>query len=181
MAPDLNTVPPSPCDKVQLSNTQTGPSASRQPSMPMGPPAAPISSPTGNIQPPPRDPIVGGDSVTTADNSSVGIGPGKDLRGFGGDFGLTPSIRTASSSATTHCCRVALAARERTRSGSRFRALGLIEWSNAKLVLHLGQSTDTRAIYPSPAVRICCFNHIFYLGRARRFYRPQCKSSAFRS
>ncbi|SLM38157.1 hypothetical protein LPUS_08289 [Lasallia pustulata] len=42
----------------------------------MGPPAAPISSTTGSIQLPPRDPPFSGDTATAADNSGVGVGPG---------------------------------------------------------------------------------------------------------
>lgn len=88
MAPDLNTVPLSPRDTVQPSNNQTGPSNSRRPSLQMGQPAALNSPRTGSIQPPLRYPTVSGDSVATADNSGVGVGPGKESRAFGADCEL---------------------------------------------------------------------------------------------
>lgn len=172
MAPGLNTVPPSPRDTVQPSNIQTAPSASRRPSLPMGPPAAPISSTTGSIQLPPRDPPFSGDTATAADNSGVGVGPGKERTGFGADVVLTHPVRTASSSATTHCRRSAHAARERTGSRSTFRFLSRGERNNTKLASPLGQPSDTRAIYPSPAIRICYFDNILYINRASRSYRP---------
>ena len=172
MAPDLNTVPPSRRDTVQPSNIQTAPSASREPSLPMGPPAVPISSTTSSIQLPPQNLPSSGDTGTTADNSGVGVGPGKERTGIGADLVLTHPVRTASSSATTHSRRFALAARERTGSGSRFRSLTRAERNNTEHASPLGQSPDTRAIYPSPAIRICCFDSILYVNRASRSYRP---------
>ena len=74
MAPDLNSVPPSP--RISL---RTSLSAARRTSQPMAPPPAPLSSTPMNTHLPsanlPATPV--GTSIpTTADNTGVGMGPG---------------------------------------------------------------------------------------------------------
>ncbi|KAI9729725.1 MAG: hypothetical protein M1834_006676 [Cirrosporium novae-zelandiae] len=83
MAPDLNSVPPSPHPRAPPSHSNST-ASSRRPSQLMGPPPLPLGSPSGlshthgsfSISPPVVAAGIGGVGINTGDNTGVGSGPG---------------------------------------------------------------------------------------------------------
>ncbi len=109
MAPDLNTVPPSPYSSRRAARAGE----------PMASPPAPFISPA-SVFPGPlaRDlsiPAATGANVSSGDNTGVGIGPGSYTIDFR-SYNMLTKIRPAASSTTPYCGGFAHAIRERAGS-----------------------------------------------------------------
>lgn len=114
MAPDLNTVPPSPRNSRRTSTSRT--------SEPMAPPPAPRTSLSSQNLGENSVSAVSNPNAPTGDNTGVGIGPGADEPGFDLPlaFVVLILIRSSPSSAPPHRGRLAYATGERTGSCGRF-------------------------------------------------------------
>lgn len=110
MAPDLNTVPPSPYNNRRVARALE----------PMAPPAVPFSSPaavlSGQSSRDTSSSAVTGTNLSSGDNTGVGIGPGAHQTGPRGFFSLLIKCRPSSSSATSDGGGFTYATRERAGS-----------------------------------------------------------------
>lgn len=118
MAPDLNSVPPSPHSSRSIPASSTRASESMAPPPP---PPPPISVPGANLSSQlSRDSpsVMAPSGFSVGDNTGVGFGPGTvqnhDLSISKFDFVI--SIRPSSSPTSSHRSRSAHAVGERTRS-----------------------------------------------------------------
>ena len=178
MAPDLNSLPPSPYSPRRIASL-----SSRRAGDTMAPPPAPTSPPAQSPTVLSREPPA---NMASGDNTGVGVGPGMNSD--------TPSIHLQTKTQLTQCFPGPLRHPRPLTAADLHMQLEKEQeavvscggrstiWNNlAHYSSLLGQPPHSRALSSTPAVCFSGIDDLLRLCRSARCHRSKCKPSDFRA